>query len=382
MKRLIIITLSTLLAAHASLADFPEISQGDITPNDRKLGKPIGESKPGELTIASFNIRNLGTRGRTLKDFAAIADLIDEADVVLIQEAGLGLYRGEEVTDKQATRMKAVVAVLQINLGDDWNVFTADHPTGTGAGTETAILAHRNHGNGFAISGQFKTYVDLGDKRDMAVFRLKLAKGSDKKELLLGSVHLTPEDPDRGEQMEAAADWLVSQGDKGAIVMGDFNWGYRKTSGVENYKGEDRVAELHAAGKIYQLFAPLSYLGKGDATNLRTNMGFRKSAYFYDQFLMTPKLAGKMADGGAFLDDCGVVAFGVHDSHMKDVIGKDEKRRGYGFNRYLKHAILSPNSNQTAFDKTQKDIKTQAQNSATFIISDHRVVWMQLKMWE
>ena len=66
---------------------------------------------------------------------------------------------------------------------------------------------------------------------------------------------------------------------------------------------------------------------------------------------------------------------------MKDVIKKDQKKREYGFKRYLRHANLSPSSDQTAFDKTQDDITTQAENNATFIISDHRVVWMQLKMW-
>ena len=50
----------------------------------------INKSKQNELTIVSFNIRNLGARQRSLKDFAGIADLLDESDVVMIQEAGLG----------------------------------------------------------------------------------------------------------------------------------------------------------------------------------------------------------------------------------------------------------------------------------------------------
>ncbi len=58
-------------------------------------GDSGGASKEGELTIASLNIRNLGTRSRTLKDYEALVDLVDEADVVLFQEVGLGLYDGD-----------------------------------------------------------------------------------------------------------------------------------------------------------------------------------------------------------------------------------------------------------------------------------------------
>ena len=54
--------------------------QGDVKPNDKKLGKPIDRSKVGELTIASLKIRNLGSRNRGLVDFEALADLVDAAD--------------------------------------------------------------------------------------------------------------------------------------------------------------------------------------------------------------------------------------------------------------------------------------------------------------
>ena len=100
MKRLTICLFFILLFSHTSHSNetsFPEIVQGDIQPNDERLGKPIGKSKQGEVTIASFNIRNLGARKRSLKDFAHLADLIDEADVVMIQEAGLGVYHGTNV---------------------------------------------------------------------------------------------------------------------------------------------------------------------------------------------------------------------------------------------------------------------------------------------
>ena len=175
-------------------------------------------------------------------------------------------------------------------------VLSAEGPSGSGADAETCILAHRKKGKGFEMSAQWVDYVDLGDKRDMAVFKLTTKQGQNQTDYQLGSVHLTPDDPDRGEQMIKVADWLVAQGSKPSIVMGDFNWGYKKKSGVENYRGENKVTELHEQEELFQLFHSLSYLGKGSTGDLRTNKGFRKGAYFYDQFLMTPALANQLAD--------------------------------------------------------------------------------------
>ena len=275
-----------------------------MTPGWDVLSAPL---RRGELTIASFNIRNLGSRQRSLKDYEAIAALIDEADVVMVQEAGLGVYSGTQVSDSARERLDAVVAVFQMYLGSNWVVTRAFRPSGTGAGRETALLAYRKQADGYRMEATWAGYVDLGEKRDMATFRLTLIQDEigTTKDLLLGSVHLTPEDPDRSDQMLKVVAWLEGHSDERAIVMGDFNWGYKKTSGVENYRGETQVRALHEAGKLFQVFHALSYEGKSNKSQLRTNMGFRSSGYFYDQFLLTPILAGEMADGGQFLEDCG-----------------------------------------------------------------------------
>ncbi|MCK4659904.1 MAG: hypothetical protein KAV82_10325 [Phycisphaerae bacterium] len=384
MKRIVVV-LSVILLAGWCLAAFPVVDQGDVQPNDNRLKGPIDESKQGELTLASFNIRNLAARKRCLKDFEVLADLVDEADVVMIQEAGMGIYDNDpNVSKAEAKRMKAVVALLQINLGDGWTVLLAPTPSGSGLGAETVILAHRKSGKGYTMSAAWDGYADLGDKRDMGVFKLTLTKDDQTKEMLLGSVHLTPEDPDRGQQMIKVADWLVARKQQLAVVMGDFNWGYKKTAGVQNYLGEEKVKQHHADGDLFQIFHSLSYLGKATEGKLRTNMGFRKGGYFYDQFLTTPPLASKMADSGKLLKDCGMIAFGTKHAHMKKAVKHSEKKRGYGLKQFLKHAGLQPDAEAEGngpYVKATEDISKQAHGDATLVLSDHRVIWMQLKMW-
>jgi hypothetical protein len=170
----LLICCLTLTAA----AQFPEITQGDLTANDSRFAKPIDQSKQGELTIASFNIRNLAARSRSLQDFANLVDLVDEADIVLIQEAGLGVYQGSTVIDAQRKKVSALVSVLAINFGDNWTVLSAPAPTGVGNGTETSILAHRKQGPGYTISAAWNDYIDLGNQRDMAVYRITLSGSS------------------------------------------------------------------------------------------------------------------------------------------------------------------------------------------------------------
>lgn len=254
-------------------------------------------------------------------------------------------------------------------------------PSGTGNGRETAILAHRKKGKGFEVKGEWSEYVDLGDKRVITVFKLNFSNQNDSKEILLGSVHLTPDDPGRGEQMIKAAKWFVDHKDENALIGGDFNWGYKKTSGVENYKGENAVIKLHDDELLFQLFNSMSYLGKSNGNQLRTNMGFRKDGYFYDQFLISPQLTERLADEGSFLKDCGIVAFGVHNKNMKKAISDLTKQNSYGLKKYLEFAEGSTPVDQEALDKAEKKVEQQAQNNATYLISDHRIIWVQFKLW-
>lgn len=219
----------------------------------------------------------------------------------------------------------------------------------------------------------------------MAVFSLILSKGRDKKEILLGSVHLTPDDPERGEQMLRVAEWISERKDNNAIVMGDFNWGYKRTSGVENYIGEKKIKELHERNEVYQLFYNISYLGKGKDADLRTNMGFIKEGYMYDQFLLTPALAESLADKGEFLSDCGIYAFDLKHKAMSERTKYWTEKRSYGLDKLTKlmkkkDTELSPEAQQ-AYDDAIKAAKELAKKDATFYLSDHRAIWVQLKVW-
>ena len=149
-NRLALAVLALVLSATA-LADFPVIDMGNIKPNDPKMRKPIDKSKEGELTIVSYNIRNLGSRRRSLKDFGLLADVMNEGDIVFIQEAGLGVHSGSTVTSAQRRRMNAAQNALQASLGGDWVVTRPplDHPASDVYGRRPSLPTGRR---GKAIS--------------------------------------------------------------------------------------------------------------------------------------------------------------------------------------------------------------------------------------
>ncbi|MDJ0835715.1 MAG: hypothetical protein QNK37_04315 [Acidobacteriota bacterium] len=376
-------------------ATFPDIDTGDLKPNDERFGDPIGETKDGELTIASFNIRNMGNKQRSLDDFEALVDLMNEADVILIQEAGLGIYdKYVGLDDDETLRMEAIMAIFEVYFGDGWDIICPIKPSGSSVSAEAGMIIYREKSlGGFRLDAFWNGYVDLGnDKRDMATFALDVTKGKETKTYMLGSVHLKPEDPHRGAEMQYVIDWLLEHGkhNRNAIVMGDYNWGYKKVSKdkegnpVTNYLGENRVIKLHKEGKLFQLFSNLSYLNKGDDDDFRTNMGYRKSRAFYDQFLTTPPVASQLADGGKLQEDCGFIAFGLYNKRMKKVIADDLKARMDGLNKYIKAmekagGNLSSQQHKEAMAKVGKQLKGRADDNGTYKISDHRLIWMQIK---
>lgn len=349
--------------------------QGSITPNDKALYDLIPKSSDKQLTIVSWNIRNLGAYSRSIKDYAAMIDLVDDADVIILQEVGLGLLRTKTLTDDQKDTLDSVQSLWKIQLGKGWTVKLAEHGSGSGAGRETSMVAFRHSVNGKSIDATFKGYHELGESRDMPLWDFKLG---DNQNLSIGSVHLTPKDPARGTEMLNMLEWLQSKEGQYAIAMGDMNYGYQKTSGIQNYIGENKITELDKSKKIYQVFRELSYLGKGKSTDLRTNLGFRNGAYFYDQFLLTTKLSETLSFNGELLKDVGMIAFGVHDKYMSDAISKSDKKRSYGLIKFEKYEKDNPSFNKANFDKALNDSQKQAGNDATWSISDHRPIWIKL----
>ena len=348
-------------------AQFPVIEQGDIQPNDRDLGNAIDRSKTGELTIVSFNVRNLGATERTLQDLEAIVDLVDEADIVVFQEAGLGLFGSGPLMGFRKKRWESILSVFQTYFGLNWKVITAEEPSGNGQGRETTIVAHRIEAAGFRILVEWIKYVDLGPRRDMALFEVRLQGSNGSSAFQLGSVHLKPDDPYRGQEMIKVADWLVEQSNNAAIVMGDFNWGYKRAKDVVNYKGENYITALHNEGKIFQLFKALSYLGSGNSQQLRTNLGFRKSRQMYDQFLLSPSLANKMADGGKLLKDTGFLAFGVHNKRMQELIHDDVMKMNVGLDSFKVAASLNTTSYSDA-ELCPKVVRGELEKKAAYLV--------------
>ena len=82
----------------------------------------------------------------------------------------------------------------------------------------------------------------------------------------------------------------------------------RSLSGLVRKPGSSTSGTSPDALKLFMPFRHISYLKKASATQLRTNLGGRKEGHFYDQFLMSPNLADKLADGGELLKDCGMIS--------------------------------------------------------------------------
>ncbi len=351
----------------------------DLVPNDKRLYLEIPQSSDSEISLVSFNVRNLGARSRSIKDFAGLLDLVDEADIIFLQEVGLGLITKETMSASQEKALNSVAKLIEINLGEDWTVKLADGASGVKQGRETSLVAYRHNPGGYTLSVDWKEYVDLGSSRDLAEWEITIKRQDITKTIAIGSVHLTPKDPARGLEMKKMGDWLISKGNKDAIALGDMNWGYAKTSGVDNYMGESYIDSLDSSGKLYHLFKQLSYLGTGDKTDLRTNMGFRKGPHFYDQFLLSPSLAPNMANGGTLLKDCGMIAFGTYDKYTKAKINKIDKNRINGLEKYAKATQLDKTNGD--YKETLEKVKMQSNDAATFYLSDHRPIWMVLNVW-
>lgn len=365
--------------------EFPKIERGDIEQNDERLAGPIDRSKAGEMTIASMNVRNWGDKRRGFRDFEAVIDIVNEADVVLFQEVALGAYDyDEEISERESKQLESVVALVQVHLGDDWELVMSPKPSGLGRGAESSILAHRRTENGLEFSAEWKEWIDLGTRRDMAIFTLRVTpiSGGEEAVLLLGSVHLKPDDPIRGEEMIKVTDWMVENESENAIVCGDFNWGYAN-SGPDGNQGEKRITELHEQERVFQVFKELSYLENDTVGKLRTNMGFRKTPRFYDQILTSPSMAVRMADDGKLLEDCGMVAFGVHSTYMVKVRAALEKQMNYGLERFLdkyKEVYEFGDDLEEMVAEVARSVERRADDDSTYYVSDHRAIWAQFQL--
>ena len=373
----VVVLLLFLYSTTSSVA----LELNDLVPGDVRFKEKIPTSVAGEVVIASFNVRNFGQRSRSIRDIIELVDLVDEADVVAFQEVGLGLFTSAETTPEQQHRLDVLAAAVRAAFGNHWQVIMSDTPSGVGSGRETALLAFRQQINIFQANASFNSYVDLGDRRDMAVWRVELSKDTvEHIKIDIGSVHLTPKDPHRGNEMVRVADWLKSNPERHVIALGDMNWGYQKVTGIKNYLGEAALTKLHDSGKTQQVFAAISYTGKGKKKDFRTNLGIRSKGQFYDQIFLSPTL--KLSKGGKLLEDCGWISFTHHDSYFDDVVEKSATRRQFGLKKLKSNDAVDYKSEavKETIDSAKKATWRSSTEDATWAISDHRPVWVKLKL--
>ena len=149
----------------------------------------------------------------------------------------------------------------------------------------------------------------------------------------------------------------------------------------EAHKGEKHVTSLHAQGTVFQPFADISYLGRGGADEFRTNMGFRRDGKMYDQFLLSTSLADRLADGGRFLEDIGIVAFDIRNPRMRKLVKKEERAMQKALDIFFDASELDRAKHESSLGEAKARFRTLAEGRATYRISDHRPIWIQLKVY-
>lgn len=389
MKKKLAIALGAVALLSVSIF---AISQGnwsfetnDLAPNDVAFQQPITLSDNRELTIVSFNIRDIRGTERTLEDFQEISRLLAGADIVVFQEFGAKGFGTKGNNEDLMERLRVATTVLGAFLQDEWEFVFADTPTpeALGGAAEIPCIGYRVQRNGIGIKGSWSGYYDLGEARDMGTFKLACTRGNVTEQFTIGSVHTKPTCPGRGEELLKIADYIDANVNNNYILMGDFNWGYYSTCS-NKYDGETRIIAQHDEGKVFQLFHDISYIGKGKSEDYRTNLDLRATGQMYDQFLICKNYAGKLSAGGSLGKDCGFVSFSTasyFEDRIDDLINDQLK----GVKAYMKSKGFATSSPETkaALEETEAHIRTNSLiiDEATFKMSDHKPIWMRINLF-
>ncbi|MFT4661777.1 MAG: endonuclease/exonuclease/phosphatase family metal-dependent hydrolase [Patiriisocius sp.] len=363
-----------------------ELANG-LTPDYIILSGPADSSLSDELTLISFNVRDVKGTKRTLEDFQELSRMIAGADIVVFQELGAKGFRSSD-HGAMLERFDAMAAVYISFLGEEWEFEFAPHPTPIelGMGAELPCVAYRKTRGDLLIDIAWKEYFDLGVRRDMGMFDVTCTKGENLEKFVIGSVHTKPDAPGRGEELNRIADYIDLNVDEKFIIMGDLNWGYKTSMRKypDGYSGEDRIAQQHEDGKILQVFNAISYTGAGSDDDFRTNLNIRKVGQMYDQFLVCKAYADKMADGNQLDKDCGFYSFS-EEKYFKDAVADDVKGLIKGYKVHLKkEGIKTSSAEGKAKIKEMKEfieLEGLPIEGSTHRLSDHKPVWMQLKLF-
>lgn len=389
MRRTIAIILGSAVVLTGTLwavsQGAPDISTNNLSPNDISFQEPFDDSEGTELTVVSFNVRDIRGTERTLEDFQELARLIQGADIIVFQEFGAKGFGTSGNNDDLMARLRGATAVLEEFLGDEWDFVFADSPTPEelGPAAEIPCVGYRTTRGSLRLEAKWAGYYDLGPARDMGLFTLTCKKGTETEKFTIGSVHTKPTCPQRGEELLKIAEYIDAHENDNYILMGDFNWGYYSTC-TNKYDGEERIIAQHDEGKVYQLFHGISYTGKGTSDNYRTNLDVRSTAQMYDQFLLCKNYASKLADGGSLGEDCGFIAYS-NNTYFKDRINDLINEQLKGVKAYMRTKGFAASSPETkaALAETEAEIRSSSLiiDEATFKMSDHKPIWMRLQLF-
>ena len=365
-------------------SDFPV----DSASIGNEIGEPTDSLITEELTIVSFNIRDVKGTKRTLEDFQEIARMIGGADIVVFQELGAKGFKKSGKNKAMLDRFDAMAAVYVAYLGNEWEFVFAPEatPIEMGIGAELPCVAYRKNRGKLSINVDWKEYYDLGDRRDMGMFNVICKQGSIEERFVIGSVHTKPDAPERIEEINRIADYIDENVDSKFILMGDMNWGYQtsKKKFPDRYNAEERIVQQHADGKVLQVFNSISYTGPGSDDDFRTNLDIRKVGQMYDQFLVCKAYSSKMAHGNKLDEDCGFYSFSEED-YFQDAVDDEVNNLIKGYKVYLKRQGLKMSSKEAKakIKEMEEYVITNAppNEGPTHRLSDHKPIWMQLKLF-
>ncbi len=367
---------------------YPSETPVETTPTSTGIVEPTDNLSPQELTIVSFNVRDVKGTKRTLEDFQEIARMIGGADIIVFQELGAKGFKTSGKNKAMLDRFDAMAAAYIAYLGDEWEFVFAPEPTPIkmGMGAELPCVAYRKTRGKLSIDIDWKEYYDLGERRDMGMFNVSCKQGSAEEKFVIGSVHTKPDAPGRIEELNRIADYIDENVDSKFILMGDMNWGYKtsKSKFPDGYNAEERIAQQHTDGKILQVFNSITYTGPGSDDDFRTNLDIRKVGQMYDQFLVCKAYSTKMAHGNKLDEDCGFYAFSKED-YFQDAVDDEVNNLVKGYKVYLKRQGLKMSSAEGKAkikEMTEYILTNSPPNEGpTHRLSDHKPVWMQLKLF-
>ena len=118
MKKIVIVAV--LLAA-VSAGTVVAISQGNslaeiktqqTVASNHQNTNTNSESEP--LTLVSFNLRDIRGTERTLEDFQELAELMEDADIIVFQEMGAKGFGSSGNNEDMMDRLHATTSVLKV----------------------------------------------------------------------------------------------------------------------------------------------------------------------------------------------------------------------------------------------------------------------------